>query len=75
MAYWTAFFPADVVKSRLQTDAALSGKSFGDVFLHLLRTEGFKALYKVCVSRVHDVWMSEIGSPGVCVRTRAHMRM
>jgi len=54
MAYWTAFFPADVVKSRLQTDAALSGKSFGDVFLHLFRTEGFKALYKVCVSRVHD---------------------
>lgn len=54
MAYWTAFFPADVIKSRLQTDAKLAGKSFSEVFLHLFRTEGFRALYKVRgVSRCH----------------------
>jgi len=55
MAYWAVPFPADVVKSRIQTmdptQAALMADSkgntgFGSVFQHILKTEGVKGLYR-----------------------------
>eukprot|EP00301_Raphidiophrys_heterophryoidea_P024967 c8260_g1_i1.p1 GENE.c8260_g1_i1~~c8260_g1_i1.p1 ORF type:complete len:300 (-),score=90.16 c8260_g1_i1:516-1415(-) len=45
MSYWTAFFPADVVKSRMQTDPHWNGQSFARVFSHVFRTEGLRGLY------------------------------
>ena len=39
-AYWSAFYPADTVKSKLQTDKHLANSSFVDVFkvrLYVLR--------------------------------------
>lgn len=46
--YWTAFFPADTVKSKIQTTPALKNKSFGEVFLKVAKEEGARGLYKVC---------------------------
>ena len=44
--YWTAFYPADTVKTRLQTDASLQGRSFFHVLKTVYRNEGIKGLYK-----------------------------
>ena len=45
-SYWSAFFPADVVKTRIQIDSAYKDhtlwKGLGDVY----REGGFRALYK-----------------------------
>ena len=43
MCYWSAFYPADVVKSRMQT----SGGQFIPLFKAIYAEEGFRALYKV----------------------------
>jgi len=43
VAYWSAFFPADVVKSRIQTTAGNS--KFWDVFAAIYREKGLKGLY------------------------------
>eukprot|EP00050_Salpingoeca_kvevrii_P017970 m.69646 g.69646 ORF g.69646 m.69646 type:complete len:69 (-) comp7832_c0_seq1:268-474(-) len=47
MAYWSAFYPADTVKSRVQTDPALKNASFGSVFKTIYQEAGFRGLYKV----------------------------
>jgi hypothetical protein len=47
MAYWTAFYPADTVKSQQQTNPKLNGQNFATTLQHIYRTEGFRALYKV----------------------------
>lgn len=45
-SYWTIFFPADNVKSRLQTDLSAKGKKFLDVFKMVYKTEGIRGLYR-----------------------------
>eukprot|EP00501_MAST-03F_sp_TOSAG23-6_P001998 GSMAST32.ASY1.ANO1.2083.1 assembled CDS len=49
VAYWTAFFPADVVKSRIQTGHLKNSNpnpTFYSVLRHIYLTEGFRGLYK-----------------------------
>ncbi|XP_052828371.1 mitochondrial ornithine transporter 1 [Octopus bimaculoides] len=48
LALWTAIFPADVVKSRIQVQSTVgkAAPSFLSVFLTVLKTEGVAALYK-----------------------------
>jgi len=45
IAYWAAFFPADVIKSKLQTSMT-SNQSFWHLFLKIKRTEGLRGLYR-----------------------------
>eukprot|EP00164_Ancoracysta_twista_P004392 GFYU01005921.1.p1 GENE.GFYU01005921.1~~GFYU01005921.1.p1 ORF type:complete len:342 (+),score=49.23 GFYU01005921.1:204-1229(+) len=45
IAYWSAFFPADVVKSRQQTMAGDSA-SFSQVFREIYRQQGVPGLYR-----------------------------
>jgi hypothetical protein len=44
--YWTAFFPADTVKSRVQTNVALQSQPFSKIFIDIFRAEGMKGLYR-----------------------------
>jgi len=44
--YWGVPFPADTVKSKLQTDPRFFGMSFGEVFNTVLREEGPRGLYR-----------------------------
>lgn len=48
VAYWTAFFPADVVKSRVQTQNETSSlpTKFWSMMRHIYYTEGIKGLYR-----------------------------
>jgi hypothetical protein len=46
MSYWTAFYPADTVKSALQTNPDFAKKSFVQTFLGIYRNEGMSALYR-----------------------------
>eukprot|EP00045_Choanoeca_perplexa_P016574 m.224715 g.224715 ORF g.224715 m.224715 type:complete len:304 (-) comp17298_c0_seq1:1640-2551(-) len=46
MAYWTAGFPADTVKSKMQTDINLRGSSFLQVFRSIVAKEGVLGLYR-----------------------------
>lgn len=48
VALWTAVFPADVVKSRIQVQSTVgkSAPKFTDVFMSILKNEGIRALYK-----------------------------
>lgn len=48
VALWTAVFPADVVKSRIQVQSTVgkSAPKFTDVFMSVLKNEGIRALYK-----------------------------
>ena len=39
--YWTAFYPADTVKSVIQTN-----ETFFTVFKNIYKNEGFKGLYR-----------------------------
>ena len=47
MAYWSAFYPADTVKSRIQTmsGGGGGGGSFWSVFAGIYRTEGLAGLF------------------------------
>ncbi len=48
MAYWSAFFPADVVQSRMQTDAASASgyrRGFASTMRHIYRAQGWRGLY------------------------------
>lgn len=45
-SYWTVFFPADTVKSRIQTNVLAKNKSFKDVFVMIYKNEGIKGLYR-----------------------------
>ncbi len=44
--YWAVPYPADTVKSRIQTDARFSELSFGSALRRIVATEGLGALYK-----------------------------
>ena len=46
IAYWTAFYPADTVKSQIQTNPDFAKKSFGSTFMSIYRNEGIRALYR-----------------------------
>jgi hypothetical protein len=54
-AYWTAFFPADTVKSRMQSaDPTATTRSFVWWLRHLYATTGLRGLYRgwgITVSR------------------------
>ncbi|KAK2142709.1 hypothetical protein LSH36_922g02023 [Paralvinella palmiformis] len=45
VAFWTATFPADVVKSRIQVSGNKMSKPFLSMVLHIARSEGIPALY------------------------------
>lgn len=45
-SYWTIFFPADSVKSRMQTDMSAQNKKFLQVLKMVYRTEGIRGLYR-----------------------------
>lgn len=46
VAYWFVPFPADTVKSKLQTDPRFAGRPFLDVLRTVVREDGFSALYR-----------------------------
>jgi hypothetical protein len=46
IAYWTAFYPADTVKSAIQTNPDFAKKSFGETFMSMYRNEGYAGLYR-----------------------------
>ena len=46
VGYWTAFYPADTVKSMIQTNPDHMGKGFGETFLSVYRTQGLSGLYR-----------------------------
>lgn len=46
VGYWTAFYPADTVKSMIQTHPDHAGKGFVEMFQTILRTDGVRGLYR-----------------------------
>lgn len=46
VAYWAVPFPADTVKSKLQTDPRFAGRPFAEVFREVLRKDGPRGLYR-----------------------------
>lgn len=46
VSYWALPFPADTVKSKLQTDARYAGRPFLEVFRSVVREEGVQGLYR-----------------------------
>ena len=48
VAYWSIPYPADTVKSRVQTDARYKGQGFVVVLRSILREEGLRGLYRGC---------------------------
>lgn len=46
VAYWTAFYPADTVKSHIQTNPEHVGQSFVKTFQSVYRAEGIQGLYR-----------------------------
>ena len=46
IAYWTAFYPADTVKSLKQTHPDYANRSFVDCFMSIYRAEGIPGLYR-----------------------------
>ena len=46
VAYWTAFYPADTVKSHIQTNPKHADQSFVQTFNYVYRTEGLRGLYR-----------------------------
>eukprot|EP00539_Tryblionella_compressa_P001329 CAMPEP_0178744988 /NCGR_PEP_ID=MMETSP0744-20121128/7062_1 /TAXON_ID=913974 /ORGANISM="Nitzschia punctata, Strain CCMP561" /LENGTH=304 /DNA_ID=CAMNT_0020398155 /DNA_START=188 /DNA_END=1102 /DNA_ORIENTATION=- len=46
VGYWTAFYPADTVKSKIQTNPDHAGKGFIETFNVVLRQEGMRGLYR-----------------------------
>jgi len=46
VCYWTIPFPADTVKSKLQTDPRFAGRAFDDVFRTVIREDGVRGLYR-----------------------------
>ena len=44
--YWTAFYPADTVKSVIQTNPEFTNETFFTVFNNIYKNEGFKGLYR-----------------------------
>ena len=48
VAYWALPFPADTVKSKIQTDSRFQGESFVSVFKTVVKEEGVAGLYRGC---------------------------
>eukprot|EP00933_Yihiella_yeosuensis_P062676 TRINITY_DN6565_c0_g6_i1.p1 TRINITY_DN6565_c0_g6~~TRINITY_DN6565_c0_g6_i1.p1 ORF type:complete len:330 (+),score=37.16 TRINITY_DN6565_c0_g6_i1:52-990(+) len=48
VAYWGVPYPADTVKSKIQTDSRFHGQSFASVFRTVVKEEGVAGLYKGC---------------------------
>merc|ERR1719215_2217634 len=48
VAYWGVPFPADTLKSKMQTDARFSGLGYGEAFKTIVREDGFRGLYRGC---------------------------
>lgn len=48
VAYWAVPFPADTVKSKIQTDSRFSQASFATVFRTVVKEEGVAGLYRGC---------------------------
>eukprot|EP00930_Biecheleria_cincta_P031100 TRINITY_DN21578_c0_g1_i1.p1 TRINITY_DN21578_c0_g1~~TRINITY_DN21578_c0_g1_i1.p1 ORF type:complete len:325 (+),score=66.38 TRINITY_DN21578_c0_g1_i1:29-976(+) len=48
VAYWLIPYPADTVKSKIQTDTRFRGQSFLQVLQTVLKEEGVVGLYKGC---------------------------
>ena len=71
MAYWTAFYPADTVKSQQQTNPKLNNQGFATILKHIYKTEGFRGLYKVR-RRGANVPVSSDAPPPI-VRAPAHL--
>ena len=46
VGYWTAFYPADTVKSMIQTNPDHMGKGFGETLVNLYNREGMRGLYR-----------------------------
>lgn len=46
MAYWSAFYPADTVKSKLQSDPLYASESFVSGFRRIVAEEGPRGLYR-----------------------------
>ena len=46
VGYWTAFYPADTVKSMVQTNPDHMGRGFVETFLSVYRTQGIRGLYR-----------------------------
>jgi hypothetical protein len=46
VGYWTAFYPADTVKSLIQVHPDHSGKGFVDMFRYVFEKEGVRGLYR-----------------------------
>lgn len=48
VAYWAVPFPADTVKSKIQTDSRFRGASFLNVLRHVVKEDGVAGLYRGC---------------------------
>merc|ERR1712187_105289 len=48
VAYWAVPYPADTVKSKIQTDSRFRSKSFVEVFRTIVKEEGVSGLYRGC---------------------------
>lgn len=46
VAYWTAFYPADTVKSQIQTNPKFSNRSFFKTLTEIYASEGLLGLYR-----------------------------
>lgn len=46
VGYWTAFYPADTVKSLIQTNPDHVGKGFLETLTHVYQKEGIRGLYR-----------------------------
>jgi solute carrier family 25 carnitine/acylcarnitine transporter 20/29 len=46
VAYWTAFYPADTIKSHIQTNPLHANQSFVQIFRRVYKTEGINGLYR-----------------------------
>jgi hypothetical protein len=46
IGYWTAFYPADTVKSLIQTNPDHVGKGFIETMLNVIKREGIRGLYR-----------------------------
>jgi hypothetical protein len=46
VGYWTAFYPADTVKSLIQTSPHHTGKGFLETMMHVHQRDGLRGLYR-----------------------------
>lgn len=46
VSYWTAFYPADTIKSHIQTNPKHVNSSFFQALVSVYRTEGLAGLYR-----------------------------